>query len=105
LLSNWSTRWHQDLKSVAEFSHLYEKRCLAKIQAARFGKGLVSVQALIAAPWLTWDYHRGDISDARFGGGMLFLILLIIGYWVWFSRSRRSALREFHGLQTIRNVP
>jgi hypothetical protein len=53
LLWNRSTLWHQDLKSVAEFLHLYEKRCLAKIRVARFGKGFVMVQALIAAlDWL-----------------------------------------------------
>jgi hypothetical protein len=102
---NWSTLWQHDVKSVAEFSQVYEKRCLAKIRAARFGKWFLVVQTMISGPWLTWDYHRGDFSTARFGGTMLLMILLSIGFWVLFSRSRRSALRELHGLQTIRNVP
>ena len=102
---NWSSLWQHDLKSVAEFSQVYEKRCLAKIRAARFGKWFVIVQAMITVPWLSWDYHRGDFSTARFGGAMLFLILFSTGFWVWFSRSRGSALRELHRLRTIGNAP
>jgi hypothetical protein len=102
---NWYILWKHDLKSVAEFSQVYEERCLAKIRAARFGKGFVVVQALISGPWLTWDYHRGHLSTARFGGSMLLLILLSMGFWVLFSRYRRSTLRELHGLRATRNAP
>ena len=102
---NWSTLWQHDLKSVAEFSQIYEKRCLAKIRAARFGKWFVVVQAMISGPWVTWDYERGDFSTARFGVALLLMIFLSIGFWVLFSRSRRSALRELDGLRTIRNAP
>lgn len=101
---NWSTLWQHDLKSIAEFSQVYEKRCLAKIGAARFGKWFVVVQVMITGPWLTWDYYRGDFSTARFGGAMLLLILLSIGFWVLFSRSHRSALRELDGLRTFRTA-
>ena len=101
---NWSTLWRQDLKSVAEFSQVYEKRCVAKIRAARFGNWFVVVQILIAAPWLAWDCHRGDFSTARFAGAMFLMFLLSGVFWVMFSRSRRSALRELHGLQTLREI-
>jgi hypothetical protein len=102
---NWSSLWQHDLKSVAEFSQVYETRCLAKIRAARFGKWFVAVQAMIAVPWLTWDYHRGDFSTARLVGAMLLMILFCTGFWVWFSHSRGSASRELNRLRTIRNAP
>lgn len=104
-LWNWSSLWVHDLRSVAEFAQIYEKRCLAKLRAARFGRGFVVVQVLITGPWLSWDYHRGDFGVARFGAAMLLVFLASIGFWIFFSRSRRSALRELHGLQTIRNAP
>lgn len=102
---NWDTLWQHDVKSVAEFSEVYEKRCLAKLRAARFGKAFVVVQALISGPWLTLDYHRGQFSTARFGVSMLLVILLSVGFWVMFSRSRRSTLRELHRLRATRNAP
>lgn len=98
---NWSPLWQHDLKSTAEFSQVYEKRCLAKIRAARFGKWFVIMQVTISLPWLTWDYGRGDFSTARFGGAMVLLILLSIGFWVLFSRSRCSALHQLDKLRSI----
>ena len=101
---NWSTLWQLDLKSVAEFSQIYEKGCLAKIRAARFAKWFIVVQAMISVPWLGWDYHRGYLSTARFEGSIFLLILLSIAFWVLFSRSRRSALRKLDGLRMIRSA-
>lgn len=101
---NWSTLWQHDLKSVAEFSQIYEKRCLAKIRTARFGKWFVVVQATISGPWQGWDYHRGAFSAARFEGAMLLLILLCIAFWVLFSQSRRSAMRRLDGLRMMRSA-
>lgn len=103
-LWNWSALWRHDLKSVAEFSQVYEKRCLARIRAARFGKWFVVVQIVIAGPWLTWDYHHGEFSTTRFAGAMLLMTLLSIVFWLLFLRTRRSALRELHELQTIRDI-
>ena len=102
---NWDILWKHDLKSVAEFSLVYEKRCLAKVNAARFGKGLVVVQTLIPGLWLSWDYYRSEFSSARFGASMLFLIVFSAGFWVFFSRFRRSALQELRRLEATRDTP
>ena len=67
----------------------------------QYGKWFVVVQAVIAVPWLTGDYHRGDFAATRFGGAMLLLILLSVGFCVSFSRTPR----ELDSLQTIRNAP
>lgn len=101
---NWRILWKADLKSVAEFAQEYEKRCLAKVRAARFGKGFVVVQAMISVPWLTWDYHRTHLSTATFSQSMLLLIALTGGFWMMFSRYRRAALRELHGIRDVRNA-
>ena len=102
---NWDILWKHDLKSVAEFSVVYEKRCLAKVNAARFGKGFVVVQTLISGLWLSWDYYRSEISTARFGGAMIFLMVLSAGFWVFFSRYRRSALQELRRLEAAQDTP
>lgn len=99
---NWSALWKHDVRSIAEFSEVYEKRCRAKIRASRFGRGFVIVQALITGPWLSWDYYRGEFSTFRFGVAMLIWALLSIGFWVGFSRYRRSTLRELQALQATR---
>jgi len=101
---NWHVLWKHDLKSVAEFVQVYEKRCLAKVRAARFGKGFVVVQAMISVPWLTWDYHHSHLSIASFGESMLLLIVLSVGFWLLFSRYRRSALRELDRLRDSQNA-
>jgi hypothetical protein len=110
LLWNWSTLWHEDLKSVAEFSHLYEKRCLAKIRVARFGKGFVIVQALIAAPWLTWglpsrrhlrcQVRRGhaiaDPLDHRILGFVFTEpAFRVTGACLWFDKDAHEAARFY----------
>jgi hypothetical protein len=102
---NWSTLWQHDVKSVAEFSEVYEKRCLAKLRAARFGKWFVVVQVFITGPWLTWDYYRAQFSTTRFVGAMLLTILLSVGFWIFFSQDSRSTLRELHRLWATRNGP
>lgn len=96
---NWQILWKADLRSVAEFAGEYEKRCRAEIRAARFGKGFTIFQAVISIPWLTWDYHRGEFSTARFGGAMVLLVLLCVGYWVMFSRYRRAALTALEAIR------
>ena len=102
---NWDILWKHDLKSVAEFSLVYEKRCLAKVNAARFGKGFVVIQSLFSGLWLSWDYYRSEFSTSRFGGSMLFLIVFSAGFWVFFSRYRRSALQELRRLGATRDAP
>jgi hypothetical protein len=101
---NWDILWKHDLKSVAEFSLVYEKRCLAKVNAARFGKGLVVVQTLIPGLWLSWDYSRSEFSTVRFEVSMLFLIVFSAGFWIFFSRYRRSALQELRELEAARET-
>ncbi len=96
---NWQTLWRADVKSVAEFAAESERRCLAEIRAARFGKGFIIVQAMISVLWFTWDYHRSEFSTARFGMALLLVIILCIGYWVMFSRFRRKALSELEGIR------
>lgn len=102
-LRNWSILWKHDLKSVAEFSELYEKRCQAKLRAARFGHGFVIVQACISGSWLIWDYTHRVVSAARFGTAALVLVFLSVGFWMMFSRYRRSAFRELSRLGATRN--
>jgi len=102
---NWDILWKHDVKSVAEFSHVYEKRCLAKINAARFGKAFTVVQTSISGLWLSWDWYRSALSSARFGGAMLFLLMFSAGFWVFFSRYRRSALQELRRLQASQDAP
>ena len=101
---NWDILWKHDLKSVAEFSHVYETRCMAKINAARFGKGFVLVQTVVSGLWLSWDHYRSALSTVRFGGSMLFLIVFSAGFWVFFSRYRQSALEELRRLKDSRDV-
>ncbi len=103
-LWNWHILWKADLKSVSEFAQEYEKRCLASLRAARFGKGFVVVQVAISVPWLTWDYLRHHLSNAAFGGSMALLIVLTVGFWVKFSRFRQVARRELHEVQEAGNV-
>lgn len=102
---NWDILWKHDLKSVAEFSDVYEKRCLAKIKAARFGKGFVIVQTLIPGFWLSWDYYRSELSTVRFVGALLFLIVFSAGFWAYFSRYGQSALQELQQLEATRDLP
>jgi hypothetical protein len=104
-LWNWHILWTADMKSVTEFTQEYEKRCRAGLRASRFGKVFVVVQSMISMPWLTWDYHRGHASTVAFGSALLLLILLTVGFWVFFSRYRRAALRELNQIRETRNVP
>jgi hypothetical protein len=101
---NWQVLWKADLRSVAEFAEEYEKRCLAEIRAARFGKGFIIVQAMISVPWFIWDYHRGEFSTARFGGALLFVLLLCVGFWVMFYRYRRAALSTLEGIREAEDL-
>jgi len=36
---------------------------------------------------------------------MLSLIALTVGFWMMFSRYRRAALRELHGIRDAGNAP
>jgi hypothetical protein len=91
---NWRTLWKTAARSVSDYANLYEHRCLAELRAVRFGYGLLALQTSITAPWLTWDFARGEIPAVRFAIGMGLLALLIAGFIIYFRMSRRRAVRE-----------
>lgn len=100
-LWNWRSLWTADLKSVAEFTEHYRKRCLAGIRAVRFGKLFLVVQVAISAPWLTGDYLRHRMSGVSFGLAMLVLAALTLGFVLWFAHFQRRAsleLKELNGM-------
>jgi hypothetical protein len=98
-LWNWRILWIADIKSVSKFMDEYEKRCRAGARAASFGKWFLIVQLTISAPWLTWDYFRHRLSNTTYGGSIVLLLGLTVGFWVFFARNRRTAMEE---LQKVR---
>jgi hypothetical protein len=98
-LWNWRILWAADIKSVSKFMDEYEKRCWAGARAAWFGKWFLIVQLMISVPWLTWDYFRHRLSNTTYGGSIVLLLGLTVGFWVFFARSRRAATEE---LQKVR---
>ncbi len=100
-LWNWRSLWTADLKSVADFTEHYRKRCLAGLRAVRFGKAFLVVQVAISAPWLTGDYLRHRMSGTAFGLAMLVLGALTVGFVVFFARFHRRVsleLKELNGM-------
>jgi cation transport ATPase len=97
-LWNWNILWKANVKSVAEFALDYRKRCLASLRAVRFGMGFLVAQNAITVPWLTWDYLRHRITDMGFAAAMALVAALSLGFWLFFSRFRRMALRDLEEL-------
>jgi hypothetical protein len=102
---NWNILWKANVKSVAEFALDYQKRCLASLRAVRFGMRFLVVQNAITVPWLTWDYLRHRITDVRFAAAMALVAALSLGFWLFFTRFRLTALRDLEGLDASHVLP
>jgi hypothetical protein len=102
---NWNILWKANVKSVTEFALDYQKRCLASLRAARFGTRFLVVQNAITVPWLTWGYLRHRLTDARLAESIAFLAALSLGFWLLFTRSRRTALQELEQLGASHILP
>jgi len=95
---NWHILWTANVKSVAEYTLDYRKRCLARLRAARFGQRLLVVQIAIAVPWLSWDYLGHRLPAVVFFWAVAVLACLALGFWALFTHHRRTALRELEEL-------
>jgi len=102
---NWNILWKANVKSVAEFALDYQKRCMASLRAVRFGMRFLVVQNAIAVPWLPWGYLRHRLTDVRFAEAMVLVAALSLGFWLLFTRFRRTALRELEGLDASHVLP
>ncbi len=102
---NWNILWQANVKSVAEFALDFQKRCMASLRAVRFGMRFLVVQNAITVPWLTWDYLRHRITDARFAAAMALVAALSLGFWLFFTRFRRTALRDLEELDASHVLP
>jgi len=102
---NWNILWRANVKSVAEFALDYRKRCLASLRAVRFGMRFLVVQNAIAVPWLTLGYLRHRITDVRFAAAIALVAALSLGFWLLFTRFRRTALRDLEGLDASHVLP
>ncbi len=100
-LWNWRSLWTADLKSVAEFTEHYRKRCLAGLRAVRFGRAFLVVQIAITVPWLTADYLRRQISGISFALAMLVLALFTVGFVLFFAHVQRRNSLELKELSTM----
>ena len=100
-LWNWRSLWTADLKSVAEFTEHYRKRCLAGLRAVRFGRAFLVVQIAITVPWLTADYLRRQMSGTSFALAMLFLSLFTAGFVLFFAHVQRRNSRELKELNAM----
>jgi hypothetical protein len=96
---NWNILWKANVKSVTEFALDYQQRCVASLRAARFGMRFLAVQNAIAVPWLTRDYLRHRLTGVRFAELIALLACLALGFWLIFTRYRRTALRELEQLR------
>jgi hypothetical protein len=99
---NWRGLWGASSRSVLEYADIYEKRSLATIRAMRFGYYFLWTQLAIAAPWITWDFLRHEMSAIRYAIGMAMLGLLTIWFMVWSTVSRRRALSELTRVEDFR---
>lgn len=93
-LRTWHILWKADLKSVAEFTLEYRRRCLARLRAARFGQWFLGIQVIISSTWLSLDYFRQRMTGGKFAGSVLVLAALTAGFALWFSHQRRIAKKE-----------
>jgi len=91
---NWRALWRTAAKSVRDYADVCETRCIATLRAVRFGYAFLALQFAIAAPWLTWDFARGQIFAARYAFCLVLLGTLTVGFIVWFRRSLQRALLE-----------
>ncbi len=99
---NWRTLWTRAARSVNDYADLYEQRCAATLRMVRFGYGLLAVQLTIAAPWLAWDFARGEMSAARFAFAMALLGMLTAAFLLRFRKTRREASRELARVEEFR---
>ncbi len=102
---NWNILWKANVKSVTEFALDYQKRCRASLRAVRFGMRFLVVQNAITVPWFTWDYLRHRITGVRFAVAMALVAALSLGFWLFFTRFRRSALRDLEELEASHVLP
>jgi hypothetical protein len=104
-LWNWHILWKANLQSVSEYAANYQMRCIASLRAARFGMGFLAVQTAIAVPWLTWDYLRQELTGMRYAASLAILSILVLGFWLWFTHRRRTALRELDEVRGSQQIP
>jgi hypothetical protein len=100
---NWRVLWHSSSQPVLDYAAAYHRQCAAIVRASRFGYAFLIVQISIAAPWLTWDFVRGDISPERYLMALLTLAILALGFLAWFALSRRRALRQLSRIAEFQN--
>jgi hypothetical protein len=69
----------------------------------RFGYWLLALQVAIAAPWLTWDFGRHQMSTTRYAVGLEVLALLVVAFVAWFARTRRRPLKKIIQIEEFRS--
>jgi hypothetical protein len=99
---NWRSLWRTAGKSVRDHADVCEARCLDTLRAVRFGYGFLAVQFAIAAPWLTWDFWRGEITAGRYGLRIGLLVALSAVFILWFRASRRDTVEELTRIREFR---
>jgi hypothetical protein len=105
---NWRSLWLAERKSTSEYVRIYEKHCLAGLREIRFGYCFLAVNLSIVIPWVSWRFFRS--GDAVHLSLMAYLISmglvtgLTLGYLFWFSRSRKSRLRELEQLKRYKEI-
>jgi hypothetical protein len=62
------------------------------------------LQFAIAAPWLTWDFARGEILSVRYTFCLALLGALTVAFIIWFRRSRQRALLELNQIKEFRRA-
>lgn len=101
-LWNWRGSWKSSGQSIVDYADLYERRCRSMLRAVRFGYRFLALQLAIAAPWLTFDFLRGQLPALRYAMSLGFLALLTAAFVLSFRRSRARALHELSGVQAFR---
>lgn len=100
---NWRSLWKGANQSTFEYTAAYRKRCMASLRAIRFGYGLLAVDLMVGAPWLTWDFFRNGASGGfgmrGYATGLGLLALLTTVFLVGFRRSRRRTMSELARLE------
>jgi hypothetical protein len=96
----WNGRglWTAADRSTAAYVELSRKRCLAELRMIRFGYMLLWAELAVVIPWLLWNFFskRGlpGFDPVAHLTGFAALLVLTVGYLVWFTIYRRRKLRE-----------